>query len=1328
MKAARIPAPRRHLIALAAAWAASIPLAAPVAAANVTWTGGAPIFAYPGGEVADAADCAGLNNSGTHCSTLSFWGYAGNWSNGLPSAGDDVSINSASQVYIQVWSSPFSGVTALMPSAAFASVTQGGGGSLYIDTGNTLHTVAASIDKLSLAGQIAIDGSGVINEINNPIGGNAPGVAVVRGTGATTLHAFTDTGLNNYLSVADSQRLSFDGSVSRVASYFALYDDAVLRTTGTLSSGLTVYDDGSSSGGSDFSALRRYENLGTLNLSTAATSSLIRIETLFYNQGTVDIGSAGHLESLGGGEHGGTAVFRGGASSTMSFAGYHTFAAGSTIDSDGAVDFGGATAGSNNPNATANRVSGSYRAGSTSITGDTVFDTAVQPGSLSISGAHASFNSLSGQQLGGVTLSNGGALWGTAAVDVQGPLLAHGSSGIATVGGVHAFGGLTFDGDGTKSLGVGGSTASAVENRGLALFQGGFIELAPGTSFVNAKGATFDVQGDFGIGAQAVAPGQAPVLFDNAGSFIKSAGSGVASISTPFNNSGRVEVKSGTLRLLGGGTHSGTFITPDGSADSLQFGGTHIFTIDTTLGSGVGLYGAAGLVVNTGVTLTNKSQTLSQRDGTINASTLVNNGNFMNQGSVSSLASITNAGTFSNAVYVQANAIVNSGTLSNTALLNAGTFSNSGHFSAAAGATTNLPTLNNSGSFSNGGALTVNSLGNAAGASLQNSGDMVLGGGGDSQNQGSIANTGRLTLTGGSTFYAGQLRNDSQLVNNGGTLWLHAGDAISGSGSFVQNSGLTRVDGSLSQAGGTVLWGGTLAGLGTISGGVLMPNTGQITPGNSPGTLTINDYLAIYGPDATSGAPVPSLVLEIVDAQTHDRLVVNGTASFGVSNRVPVQVQWLSASMPDLDDRFDWLSASGGISGADRLDLSLVGLGAPWSASLVAAANTGLSLALSNSLAYQIQPVAGAVAIASTDYAYNLSNNFVNSGPISNAGAFYNRSGGYVLNTGAATIDNAAGAFMQNRGALDNQGSISNAGSFVNHTEGTLNSYAGGSMVNLASASMVNNGRWWNAGGATLLNQGQFANNGTLQNDGTIVNDGGSFHVATGGVVNGFGTYRHGNGTTSVDGQLQVGFVSLAGGMLSGSGTLSGSLPGFGVQLMGTTVAPGDAGIGRLTIASDVTVSGGDPSTWQIELGAGGQSDQVAITGQASLQGDVAYQLVGGYLPHAGDSFTWLTAASGGFSFWGVSLWTVAADGSSSLLAGPNWQPVAAGDARGYLSFDIGGQTEYAIWNLDGSSVTLTFADTLAQPVPEPQSWALMAAGLLATGAASRRIRRRSAG
>ncbi|MFG6488662.1 beta strand repeat-containing protein [Roseateles sp. BYS78W] len=1336
--------PRRIALAVLAALA---PLSPPARALDVTWTGGAPIFFWydatnrfnPSGEVADALDCAGINNAGRlTCDTLSFWGYAGNWGGTLPGAGDDVHITSTAQVNVELWGSPIRGTTAAQPGGVYNSISQGGGGSLFLANGYSLHTLGASIDRLQLGGKILIDGQGFINQLANVAGAVFPSSGVIGGTGATLVHAGTGFGL------ADSQHVTFDGAASAGAS-FTLYDDAVLTNRGNLTGGLTINNYGSTHGGNGYSAVRSFENLGALSLSTATgLSPRIEIDTLLRNKASIDIGTNGYLYAMAGGEHNGSASFAGGAQSQMQFAGYHRFAAGSSISSSGTVTFGGAFVSElpYAPYADAwgfyNDVGASYRAGKTVLLNNAVFSSTADPGELVATGGRAYFNGPGRVQVTKATLTNG-ALYGTAAVDVAGPLLVQGNSGIGTAGGLRALGGITFDG-GNAYIGFYGA-ATSVENHGLAELRSGTLQFATQATFANLAGATFDLQGDFNISGTGTASGALVSLFDNAGVFRKSAGTGVATITAAFNNRGSVEVQSGTLRLLGGGTHSGSFA----QAASLDFGGVHVFTGNTTLGADVGFYGDTTLTVAAGATLTSQSLSLHQRaqSGTV---ALVNHGSFANLGSGwSHVDTLTNTGSLSNASgTLAADSVTNRGSLSNSGGLSGSALLNDGGLlTASAGSQIDMGQLSNinGGVISNAGTMSTVNLINGVGASLVNSGSFEISYSATPlqlQNLGNINNTASGTFTlDNSTLYVGQFRNDGQFVNQAGTVWLRSGDVMTGQGSFVQYDGLTRVDGRLNQAGGIDIEGGKLAGLGQFNGPVTIGASGQITPGNSPGTLTINGDVNFTGQVYYDPSLHPQMVIEVVDPVVHDRLVVNGAVSFNASandNLHMVTIKWEGAAPPDLDDAgLTWLTASGGITNGDYVSYTVEGLGAEWQAQ-VANDGSSLSLSFANSLAYQIQAAGqygwwnqGAIQIAAGDYAYNLANGFVNSDTVNNAGRFYNRVGAALYNADVGTLTNGAQAFMQNRGLLNSDGVIDNAGTFVNHADGTFtsgNDYGNGGsaqVVNRAGASMTNNGSWSNASNSTLLNQGAFINAASLQNNGTINNDGGSFQVTSAGQLQGTGLYRQGNGgSTMVDGLLAQRTVFLQGGGLGGNGivraqggyTLVDGTWMNGVSVAGTTIEPGHGAGGLLTIDGDLTALPADQyATLVIDIAGKGASGRLAVTGQLNFYGNLVFNLVNGYRPQSGDSFTWLTAGSGSFGFGQVSLQTVAADGSATLLDGPVWYGVGQNDPRGFLSFVLDGQVEYATWNLAGSTETLTFSNTL-QPVPEPQAWMLLIAGL----------------
>lgn len=117
------------------------------------------------------------------------------------------------------------------------------------------------------------------------------------------------------------------------------------------------------------------------------------------------------------------------------------------------------------------------------------------------------------------------------------------------------------------------------------------------------------------------------------------------------------------------------------------------------------------------------------------------------------------------------------------------------------------------------------------------------------------------------------------------------------------------------------------------------------------------------------------------------------------------------------------------------------------------------------------------------------------------------------------------------------------------------------------------------------------------------------------------------NGATTVEaGGLIVNgtlpsVVTINGGYLGGTGTVGGLLVNNG-----GTVAPGNS-IGTLNVSGNVTFTAG--STFQVEINAGGQSDKIAATGIATLNGGTV-QIVpvgAGFL--ANTQYTILTATGG---------------------------------------------------------------------------------------------------
>ncbi|HEU5203704.1 MAG TPA: Ig-like domain-containing protein, partial [Candidatus Limnocylindrales bacterium] len=165
-------------------------------------------------------------------------------------------------------------------------------------------------------------------------------------------------------------------------------------------------------------------------------------------------------------------------------------------------------------------------------------------------------------------------------------------------------------------------------------------------------------------------------------------------------------------------------------------------------------------------------------------------------------------------------------------------------------------------------------------------------------------------------------------------------------------------------------------------------------------------------------------------------------------------------------------------------------------------------------------------------------------------------------------------------------GSVGVLGAVVN--QGTISAEVSAREISVTGSSVTNQGTMQAlSGGRILFAIGQFTNTGDV-----LVGAGSTVRVLS-------GTYLQTAGETSLaGGTLQAATVSIQGGVLSGSGTVSGNL--------------------ILSGALDVGLGGT----------AAGQFDRIQVTGAATLGGALNVSLVGGFLPVIGDTFEILTFAS----------------------------------------------------------------------------------------------------
>ena len=183
--------------------------------------------------------------------------------------------------------------------------------------------------------------------------------------------------------------------------------------------------------------------------------------------------------------------------------------------------------------------------------------------------------------VGGLTQS-GAELNGTGTLTASGPSAFSGGtqsgSGTTIAQGGAAFTAANFGLDGGRTLQLGGTstaTGTSVQislnaanpNTGLSDAGSGTLTIASGATFndqTTSSGLRIVTQNQGGTDTGATA------TVNNQGTFTKSGSAVTSTISTLFNNSGIVNVQSGTLDLSGGGTDVGASYT---GAGTIQFGG-----------------------------------------------------------------------------------------------------------------------------------------------------------------------------------------------------------------------------------------------------------------------------------------------------------------------------------------------------------------------------------------------------------------------------------------------------------------------------------------------------------------------------------------------------------------------------------------------------------------------------------------------------------------------------------------------------------------------------------------------------------------------------------
>lgn len=467
-----------------------------------------------------------------------------------------------------------------------------------------------------------------------------------------------------------------------------------------------------------------------------------------------------------------------------------------------------------------------------------------------------------------LTLTNIGTVGSNSVLAMSGGSLA--GSGSLLVNGLFDWSGGTLSGVGTRTIGAGGAlniqgnatktlVGGTLVNTAMAVWSAGTLSVGGGAVLSNAPGGIFDITFD-----GAFSDNFSSVSTLNAGLWRKTGGNGMATILDSFHNSGTVSVQSGTLRLAGGGTHSGSFTAADAAA--LDFGGgTH--TINTgaivsgsgTLTVSAGTVNFFGTVLATGpVALTGGIFSPSAGGGITLAALSVSGGTLAGTGEV----------TVSGAVMWTSGGFSGSGL---THLQNGLSVSGPGAKILGGRTLVNLGTATWSEGTINAGGTAV--LSNAPGATFDIAADVSFfddagaittynaglmrktAGFGITTLHDTFHNSGNIEVQSGTLRFvdpSGGTHSGSFILSPGSTLEcagaahsLASGASING-GRLVMNSGSLIVQSNaIVTVTNLVVNGGTIAGTGSLTASGLMTWTGGSLSG--AGTVQANGGLVISG-------------------------------------------------------------------------------------------------------------------------------------------------------------------------------------------------------------------------------------------------------------------------------------------------------------------------------------------------------------------------------------------------------------------------------------------------------------------------------------------------
>ncbi|HMD97692.1 MAG TPA: hypothetical protein VKM93_10240 [Terriglobia bacterium] len=642
--------------------------------------------------------------------------------------------------------------------------------------------------------------------------------------------------------------------------------------------------------------------------------------------------------------------------------------------------------------------------------------------------------------------------------------------------------------------------------------------------------------------------------------------------------------------------------------------------------------------------------------------------------------------------------------------------------------------LNVTGTFTNGAtaSLTLSGPGNIANlGAFQNNGYVRV-------DTGSVLNDALLNLDGSGTLTGGtyslnggkfNYSNSTDIVTNNATLILNAnggtlGTDPNGSTLMISHDGVHSALGGLTTDNGSL----TLMGVTqNVSGALTINAGGQLNLANSSmttgGDLTVNGSVTLNGNDTLTinGALINNAGATFIENSNDTVSVTKGITQNGTfellngSKFLLNGIGWtqltsageLTAGTYDVGGIFQYGSPANGILDIKpgvTIDLSANGLITPNGSTDALAgleANEG-NLEFDNLTHTEtITPAGGTLTNSGTlTLGGTAAETVTIAGTLSNTGTVNLTGPGVTLNddmnnSGAINLSgnndtqNVTGDFNnQNGGSLSltaNMNSVSVSGN-SNNSAGASVTMSGTKGSLAATLAFINGGKVTLSGVGDTLSAASFTNTGNVSiGQGQF---GGPPETVTVGAA---GTYTQtaAGASTTVDGALIAGSVSIQAGALLGAGTIVAANNGT-VTNSGGKVEPGSPAGNPGTLTMDGNYKQGAGGTLTIDLAgiAPGQFGVLNVSGLATLDGTVDFTAVNGFTPDPGDDFTFLFfgTKSGNFASMDFTNWACPADNTCT---------------------DVFGQ----------GSLTLEITPVKGSPTPEPSTWLLLGTALLAMAA-----------